>query len=113
MSEPSSGGDQTGSKFRVDRTDLVRTLNDLNNIELGCTQPPTELEFLRVRLRHRLPPDILTIHDKRIAEGKRSVAPRFANACTECSGEVVVKGGEKRIAGTLLQRPHCGTLRYG
>jgi predicted nucleic acid-binding Zn-ribbon protein len=113
MSEASCGNNRTGSPFRVDRTDLVRVLNDLNSIELGCTKRPTELEFLRMRLRHKLPPDILTIHEKLIAEGRRSVAPRFANACTECSGEVVVKGGEKRIAGTFLQCPHCSTLLYG
>jgi predicted nucleic acid-binding Zn-ribbon protein len=91
----------------------VRTLNDLNSIELDRTKTPTELEFLRMSLCQKLPPDILVIHEKLIAEGKRSVALRFANACTECSGEVVAKGGEKRIAGTFLQCPHCGTLLYG
>jgi predicted nucleic acid-binding Zn-ribbon protein len=116
MSESSwsrEGGNHTDSQFRVDGPDLVRTLNDLNSIELDCTKTPTELEFLRMSLRHKLPPDILVIHEKMIAEGKRSVAPRFANACTECSGEVVVKGGEKRVAETFLQCPHCGTLLYG
>lgn len=113
MSEPNCDNNPKGSQFPIDRTDLVRTLNDLNSIELGCTKPPTELECLRMRLRHKLPPDILTIHEKLIAAGKRSVAPRFANACTECSGEVVVKGGEKRIAGAFVQCPHCGTLLYG
>ncbi len=113
MSESSSGDDQTGSQFWIDRTDLVRTLNDLNSIELDCIKRRTELEFLRISLRHKLPSDILIIHEKLIAERKRRVAPRFANACTECSGEVVVKGGEKRIAATFVQCPHCGTLLYG
>src|SRR6266699_6773052 len=113
MSESNFADDQTGSRFSVDPTDLVRTLNDLNSLELDCNKPPPELEFLRVRLRHKLPPDILIIHDKLIAEGRRSVAPRFANACTECSGEVLVKGSEKRIGGMFVQCPHCGTLLYG
>ena len=105
--------DQKGSGFSVDRIDLVRTLHDLNSIELDCNKRPTELEFLRCRLRQRLPAEILAIHEKLIAEGRRSVAPRFANACTECSGEVVVAGGAKRIAGMFVQCPHCGTLLYG
>ncbi len=103
----------TDSQFRVDGTDLVRTLRNLNSIELDSTKRPAELEALRLTLRHELPPDILIIHEKLIAEGRRSVAPRYANACTECSGEVVVKGDEKRIAGMFVQCPHCGTLLYG
>lgn len=104
---------QKGSGFPLDRIDLMRTLNDLNSIELDCTKPPAELEFLRMSLRHKLPAEILMIHEKLIAEGRRSIAPRFANACTECSGEVLVAGGVKRIAGMFVQCPHCGTLLYG
>ncbi len=108
-----SGGDQTDSPIPASQTDLLRTLNDLNSIELERNKPEKELEPLRSSLRHKLPTDILIVHDKLIAEGRRSVAPRFANACTECSGEVLVKGSEKRIGGMFVQCPHCGTLLYG
>lgn len=93
--------------------DFLRTLNELNSIELDCNKPPAELRFLRVALRDRLPCEILTVHDEMMAQRKRSVAPRFANACTECSGEVKIRGGEKRIADLFLRCPHCGTLLYG
>lgn len=104
---------QEGSGPPLDRVDLVRTLRDLDSIELDCNKPPAELEPLRSNLRHRLPAEILAIHEKLIAEGRRSIAPRFANACTECSGEVVVARDAKQIAGMFVQCPHCGTLLYG
>jgi predicted nucleic acid-binding Zn-ribbon protein len=110
-SESGRGGRDSASE--ADRIDLVRTLRDLNSLELDCTKRPPELERLRLSLRTKVPWDILMIHDALVTAGKRSSAPRFANACTECSGEVVVKGGEKRIAGTFVQCPHCGTLLYG
>jgi predicted nucleic acid-binding Zn-ribbon protein len=97
----------------ADPIDLVRALRDLNSLELDSSKPPPELELLRNSLRHKLPPDILALHEKLLAEGKRSVAPRFANACTECSGEVVVAGSARRLAGMFVQCPHCGTLLYG
>jgi predicted nucleic acid-binding Zn-ribbon protein len=104
---------QKGSGLPLGRVDLVRTLRDLDSIELDCNKRPTELELLRSSLQHKLPAEILAIHEKLIAEGRRSIAPRFANACTECSGEVVVAGDAKRIAGMFVQCPHCGTLLYG
>lgn len=104
---------EIGSQVPVSQTDLLRVLNDLNSIQLECKTTRTESEALCNSLRNKLPRDILIIHDKLIAEGKRSVAPRFANACTECSGEVVVKGSEKRICGMFIQCPRCGTLLYG
>ncbi len=105
--------DVKGSEFEIDRIDLVRSLRDLDSLELDSSKRPAELESLRISLRQKLPPDILVMHDKLVAEGKRSVAPRFANACTECSGEVAVAGGAKRLAGMFVQCPHCGTLLYG
>jgi predicted nucleic acid-binding Zn-ribbon protein len=102
-----------GSKFMADRIDLVRALHDLNSLELDSSKRPRELEFLRSSLRQKLPPDILALHDKFVAEGRRSIAPRFANACTECSGEIVVAWDAKRLAGMFVQCPHCGTLLYG
>lgn len=116
MTESSSSrqvGDAKGSEFTADRIDLVRALRDLDSLEFDSSKRPPELEFLRSSLRQKLPPDILVMHDKLVAEGKRSIAPRFANACTECSGEVTVAGGAKRLAGMLVQCPHCGTLLYG
>jgi hypothetical protein len=110
-SSESGGGKDSSSE--ANRIDLVRTLANLNSLELDCNKRPPELERLRLSLRAKVPWDILLIHDALVSAGKRSSAPRFANACTECSGEVVVKGGEKRIGGTFLQCPHCGTLLYG
>ncbi|HEX7518542.1 MAG TPA: hypothetical protein VF345_14780 [Chthoniobacterales bacterium] len=106
-------GDVKGSEFKADRIDLVQTLRGLNSLELDSTKRPPKLEFLGISFRRKLPPDILVMHDKLVAEGKRSVAPRFANACTECSGEVTVAGRAKRLAGMFVQCPHCGTLLYG
>jgi predicted nucleic acid-binding Zn-ribbon protein len=100
-------------RFPVDRIDLVRTLRDLNSIEIDCDNISVELQHLRNRLRQKLPPEILAIHEKLRAEGKRSVAPRFANACTECSAEVISRAGDKLIAGIFVQCPGCGTLLYG
>jgi predicted nucleic acid-binding Zn-ribbon protein len=105
--------DAKGCDCKTDRVDLVRTLRDLAALELDSSKRPPELEFLRISLRQKLPPDILVMHDKLVAEGKRSIAPRFANACTECSGEVSLAGGAKRLAGMFVQCPHCGTLLYG
>jgi hypothetical protein len=102
-----------GSEFQADRIDLMRTLRDLNSLEIDSSKRPPELDFLRIFLRQKLPPDILVMHERLIAEGKRSIAPRFANAGTECSGEVTVAGGAKRLAGMFVQCPHCGTLLYG
>jgi hypothetical protein len=116
MTESSSSrqvGDAKGSEFTADRIDLVRTLRDLNSLEFDSSKRPPELEFLRISLRQKLPPDILVMHDKLVADGKRSIAPRFANAGTECLGEVAVARGAKRLAGMLVQCPHCGTLLYG
>jgi hypothetical protein len=106
-------GDVKGSGFQPDRSELVRTPRDLDSLALDYSKRPPELEFLRISLRQKLPPDILVMHDKLVAGGKRSIAPRFANACTECSGEVTVAGGAKRLAGMFVQCPHCGTLLYG
>jgi hypothetical protein len=106
-------GDVKGTGFQPDRSDLVRTLRDLDSLDLDYSKRPPELELLRFSIRRKLPPDILVMHDKLVAEGKRSIAPRFANACTECSGEVTVAGGAKRLAAMFVQCPHCGTLLYG
>ena len=113
ISSSRQDGDVKGSEFKADRIDLVQTLRGLNSLELNSSKRPPELEFLRISLRQKLPPDILVMHDKLVAEGKRSIAPRFANACTECSGEVAVAGGARRLAGMFVQCPHCGTLLYG
>jgi hypothetical protein len=110
-SESGRGGRDSASK--ADGTDLVRTLRDLNSLDLDCTKRPPELERLRLSLRAKVPTEILLIHDSLVAAGKRSCAQRFANACTECSGEVVVAGDAKRLAGMFVQCPHCGTLLYG
>ena len=99
--------------FPADRIDLVRTLRDLNSIEIDCDKTSVELQHLRDRLRQKLPSEILAIHEKLLAEGKRSVAPRFANACTECSAEVNIRAGHKLIAGIFVQCPGCSTLLYG
>jgi predicted nucleic acid-binding Zn-ribbon protein len=106
-------GDVKGSQFKADRIDLVQTLRDLSSLELESGERPPKLECLRISLRHKVPPDILVMHDKLVAEGKRSIAPRFANPCTACSGEVTVEGSAKRLAGMSVQCPHCGTLLYG
>ncbi len=110
-SESGSGGRDSASA--AGGVDLVRTLRDLNSLELDSTKRPPELESLRLSLRTKVPWDILLIHDALVAAGKRSIAPRFANACTECSGEVIVAGAAKRLAGMFVQCPHCGTLLYG
>jgi len=114
----SSPGSESGrgardSASKADGTDLVRTLRELNSLDVDCTKRPPELERLRLSLRTKVPWDILLIHDALVAAGKRSIAQRFANACTECSGEVVVAVGAKRLAGMFVQCPHCGTLLYG
>jgi len=110
-SESSRGGKDSASE--ADRIDLVGTLRDLNSLELDCTKRPPELESLRLSLRAKVPTDILLIHDELVAAGKRSSAPRFANMCTECSGEVVLTGSTKRLVGMFVACPHCGTLLYG
>src|SRR6266496_3003002 len=114
-SSPSSGSGRGGrdSASAADGVDLVHTLLGLNSLEFDSTKRPPELETLRFSLRTKVPSDILLIHDALVAAGKRSVAPRFANACTECSGEVVVARDAKRIAGMFVQCLHCGTLLYG
>jgi predicted nucleic acid-binding Zn-ribbon protein len=106
-------GDAKGSGFEAPSIDLVRALRDLNSLDLDSSKLLPELESLHTSLRQKLPPDILAIHEKLVAQRKRSVAPRFANACTECSGEVVVARGAKRLGGMFVQCPHCGTLLYG
>jgi len=114
-SRPSSesGRGRKDSASEADRVDLVRTLRDLNSLELDCNKRPPELERLRLSLRAKVPTDILLIHDQLVAAGKRSSAPRFANTCTECSGEVALAGSAKRLAGIFVPCPHCGTLLYG
>ena len=114
-SSPSSGSGRGGrdSASAADGVDLVHTLLGLNSLEFDSTKRPPELETLRFSLRTKVPSDILLIHDALVAAGKRSIAPRFANACTECSGEVVVALDAKRIAGMFVRCPHCGTLLYG
>jgi len=114
-SSPSSesGRGVKESEFHVDGVDLVHTLRALNSIELECTKRPPELEGLRLSLREKVPTDILLIHDELVAAGKRSSAQRFANMCTECSGEVALTGSEKRLYGMFVACPHCGTLLYG
>ena len=103
-----------GTRYlRPTELNLVHTLLGLNSLEFDSTKRPPELESLRLSLRTKVPWDILLTHDALVAAGKRSVAPRFANACTECSGEVVVARDAKRIAGMFVQCPHCGTLLYG
>jgi hypothetical protein len=109
-SESGSGRD---SASEANGVDLVRTLAELNSLELDCNKRPPELERLRLSLRAKVPWYILLLHDALVTAGKRSSAPRFANACTECSGEVIVAGGAKRLAGMFVQCPHCGTLLYG
>lgn len=114
-SSPSSESGRGGrdSASAADGVDLVHTLLGLNSLEFDSTKRPPELESLRLSLRTKVPWDILLIHDALVAAEKRSIAPRFANACTECSGEVVVARDAKRIAGMFVQCPHCGTLLYG
>jgi predicted nucleic acid-binding Zn-ribbon protein len=113
-SSPSSeSGGAKDSSSEANRTDLVRTLANLNSLELDCNKRPPELERLRLSLRAKVPWDILLIHDALVSAGKRSVAPRFANACTECSAEVIVRAGDKLIAGIFVQCPACSTLLYG
>jgi len=93
-SSPSSESDRGGkdSASAVDGVDLVHTLLGLNSLEFDSTKRPPELEGLRLSLRTKVPWDILLIHDALVAAEKRSIAPRFANACTECSGEVLSHG---------------------
>lgn len=105
--------DAKGCDCKTDRVDLMRTLRDLTGLELGFSKRTPDLEVARLTLRHKLPPSVLAIHDKLIAEGKPSVAPRFANACTECSGEVAIAPNTKRLAEMFVECPHCGTLLYG
>lgn len=110
-SESGRGGKDSASA--ADRVDLVRTLRELNSLELDCNKRPPELERLRLSLRVKVPWNILLIHDQLVAAEKRSSAPRFANKCTECSGEVVLTGSTERLMGIFVQCPHCGILLYG
>jgi len=105
--------DAKGCDCKTDRVDLVRTLRNLTGLELDSSNSTPKLEFARLTLRQKLPPSILAIHDKLIAEGKPSIASRFANSCTECSGEVAIVPSTKRLAGMFIECPHCGTLLYG
>lgn len=105
--------DAKGCDCKTDRVDLVRTLRDLTALELDSSNRTPKLEFARLTLRQKLPPNVLAIHDKFIAQGKTSIAPRFANACTECSGEVAIAPNTERIAEMFVECPHCGTLLYG
>ena len=100
-------------EFRIDGVDVVRTLRDLTALELGGGEKRPELELRRLSLRQELPADVLRIHDVLVREGKTSVAPRFANTCTECSGVVAVGRDANRLAKIFVQCPHCGTLLYG
>jgi predicted nucleic acid-binding Zn-ribbon protein len=104
---------EEGSAFETERVDLVRVLRDLDSLEFDCSKRTPELESFRISLRNKLPADILILHDELLAAGKRSVAPRFANMCTECSGAVVLTGSTKRLVGIFFACPHCGTLLYG
>lgn len=101
------------SELKTDGIDVVRTLRDLSILELDCSEKPPELELRRLTLRNKLPADILRIHDMLVCQGKPSVAPRFANACTECSGEVAISLNKKRLGEMFVECPHCGTLLYG
>lgn len=116
MINPSlSIGEDAASRreFKTDGVDGVRTLRDLSILELGCREKSPELEFRRLTLRDKLSADILRIHDMLVCQGKPSVAPRFANACTECSGDVVICLDQKRLGEMFVECPHCGTLLYG
>jgi predicted nucleic acid-binding Zn-ribbon protein len=106
-------GAASQGEFKADGIDVVRTLRDLSILELDCTEKSPELEFRRSTLRDKLPTDILRIHDMLVGQGKPSVAPRFANACTECSGDVTIAPNTKRVAEMFVECPHCGTLLYG
>ena len=103
-----------GCDCKTDRGDLVRTLRDLTGLELDSSNRTPKLEFARLTLRQKLPPNVLAIHDKLIAEGKdpashlvlrtraRSARARLPSGRTQsdslkCSSNV----------------PHCGTLLYG
>ena len=103
----------SGGEFKTDGVDVVRTLRDLSILELNCSEKSPELEFRRLTLRDKLSADILRIHDMLVCQGKPSVAPRLANACTECSGEVAIAPNTKRLAEMFVECPHCGTLLYG
>lgn len=100
-------------EFKTDGVDVVRILHDLSILELHCGEKSPELEFRRLTLRNKLSTDILRIHDMLVSQGKPSVAPRFANACTECSGDVVISLNKKRVGEMFVECPHCGTLLYG
>lgn len=101
------------SELKTDGVDVVRTLRDLSILELDCSEKPPELELRRLTLRDKLSADILRIHDMLVCQGKPSVARRFANACTECSGEVAIGPNTKRLAEMFVECHHCGTLLYG
>lgn len=105
--------DVASGEFKTDGVDVVRTLRDLSILELDCSEKSPELEFRRLTLRDKLSADILRIHDMLLCQGKPSVAPRFANACTECSGGVVISLNKKRLGEMFVECPHCGTLLYG
>ncbi len=93
--------------------DIVRTLRELALIELDQRTRPAALESRRLNLRQQLSGDVLKIHDSLVAEGKLSVAPRFAETCTECAGDVPVCRETIRLARIFVQCPHCRALLYG
>jgi DNA-directed RNA polymerase subunit RPC12/RpoP len=97
-----------------ERLGIVRTLIELNSLEVDVNKKSPEQASRLAALREKLPTQILMAHDGLVALGRCSLAPRILGKCNECSAKVKpatpLKSG---IAGTLVLCPRCGVLLYG
>jgi DNA-directed RNA polymerase subunit RPC12/RpoP len=102
------------SRSARDKLAIVRTLIELNSLEVHVNKGSSKEASRRAVLRRKLSTQILMAHDGLVALGRCSLAPRILGKCAECSAKAPPAISPRRaVAGALIPCPRCGTLLYG